>query len=135
MPVFNHYPLQKTIYQTLTGNGTLMALINGVFDRPPQGTPMPYITIGESHSQDWSSKTTSGVEHLLTIHVWSREGGRKEAALIMESIHTLLHQANLTVEGHSLVLIRYISSDITLENDGYTYHGNIRFRALLEASI
>jgi len=133
MSTFSHLPLQKAIYQTLTNDATLMALVVGVFDRPPQGTAFPYITLGESAGSDWSTKTTTGMEQNVTLHVWSREGGRAEAASIMERIHTLLHQAPLSVTGQTLVSIRFSASNILLENDGWTYQGVMTFQAFLQA--
>lgn len=133
MAHFSHYPLQAALYQALTGNSTLMSQITGVYDRPPQGTTYPYVTIGGMTGSDWSTKTTTGMEYTITLHVWSRAGGRKEAAQIMESLHTILHQANLTVSGQTLVMIRFIESAISLESDGVTYCGNITFKAFLEA--
>lgn len=129
---FNHFPLQKAIYQALTADAALMGLVTNVYDRPPQNSAFPYVTLGDATARDWSSKTTTGVEHTIALRVWGREGGRKEASLIMERIHTLLHQANLSVTGHTLVMIRFVSSDITLENDGWTYQGAMRFQALLQ---
>lgn len=134
MPNFSHSPLQQTIYTALTADSTLMALVAGIFDRPPQGTAFPYITLGESTGSDWSSKTTTGMEHQVTLHIWSREGGRKQAASIMERVHTLLHDANLTVTGHTLVMMRFMTSRIVLESDGWTYHGEMCFRVLLQAN-
>ena len=52
----------------------------------------------------------------------------------MERLHALLHQASLSVTGQALVLMRFTGSAITLENDGWTYHGTMQFRALLQAS-
>ena len=115
MANFSHYPLQQAIYQTLTADSTLMALITGVFDRPPQGTAFPYVTIGESSGSDWSSKTTTGMEHNFILHIWSREGGRKQTAQIMERLHTLLHQVILTVTGQTMILMRFAASSILLE--------------------
>ena len=134
MAIFSHYPLQKSIYETLTSDTTLMALVSGVFDRTPQGTAFPYVMLGESAGSDWSTKTTNGMEQNVILHVWSRQGGRTEAANIMARIHTLLHHANLNVDGQTLVLIQFTGSNITLENDGFTYQGIMRFQALLEAS-
>ena len=111
-----------------------MALLTGVCDRPPQGTAFPYITLGESAGADWSSKTTTGMEHHVALHVWSREGGRKQAASVMDLVHTLLHDASLSVTGQTLVMIRFTGSSIVLENDGWTYHGEMHFRALLQAN-
>ena len=133
MPIFNHHPLHKAIYQKLSEDVPLTELITGVFDRSPQGQAYPYITVGESSASDWSTLTTSGVEHRIAVHVWSREGGRRQAELIMERVHALLHDGSLTIEGHSLVLMRFLSSGISLESDGWTYQGTMRFRALVES--
>ena len=134
MAKFSHYPLQSSIYNALVGNSALMALITGVYDRPPQGTPYPYVTLGEMSGIDWSTKTTTGMEYSITLHTWSRQGGRKEAATIMESLHTILHQASLTVTGQTLVMIRFAASEIRMEDDGATYHGIMKFNAFLEAN-
>ncbi|MFW0776993.1 MAG: DUF3168 domain-containing protein [Rickettsiales bacterium] len=133
MTNFSHHALHKAIYQKLTEDATLINAVNGVFDLVPQGQEYPYITIGESTTSDWSTNTTTGTEHLLTIHVWSREGGKKETELLMERIHTLLHDGSLTIDDQTLVLSRFQSSSIELEGDGWTNHGRMRFRMLLEA--
>ena len=134
MANFSHYPLQSAIYSALTGDATLMALITGVFDRPPQGTAFPYITLGESFGRDLSTLATVGMEHHFTLHVWSREGGRKQAAQIMERLHTLLHQVILTVTGQTMVTMSFVSSTIMLEDDGWTYHGEMQFHTVLQAN-
>ena len=134
MAHFSHYPLQSAIYQALTANSTLMALVSGVYDRTPQNTAYPYVTLGAMTGVDWSTKTTTGMEYSVTLHTWSRQGGRKEAAKIMESLHTILHQASLSVTGQTLVMIRFSSSEIVIENDGCTYQGIMKFTAFLEAN-
>jgi hypothetical protein len=134
MTNFSHHLLQSSIYQLLVNDAALGALIEGVYDRPVQGTEFPYLTLGESIGADWSTKTTRGMEHTFTIHAWSRDGGRKQASSIMERIHTLIHQADLAVSGQTTVVVRFISSAIELESDGWTYHGIMRFQALLEAN-
>ena len=134
MTNFSYYTLQQSVYQLLSGDSTLLSMVSAVYDRPPQGSAYPYVTIGESTISDWSTKTTTGTEQILTLHVWSRNGCRKEAALIMERVYNLLHQASMSVTGQTLVQIRFVSGDILLENDGYTYQGIIRFRAFLESA-
>lgn len=134
MSNFSHYSFQQAVYQVLTGDSTLSALIDAVYDRAPQGSPFPYITLGEMDISDWSTKTSTGTEILLNIHIWSRSGGRKETADISDRVYRLLHQASLSVSGQVLVQIRYLSSDIHLEDDGITYQGVMRFRSLLEAT-
>lgn len=130
---FSHYPLHKAIYDTLVNDGALMGMITGVFDRAEQEQVYPYIVIGESAVTDWSTSTTTGTEHRFRINVWSREGGKRETELVMERVYILLHDVALNVGGHNLISIRFLSSDITLESDGWTYAGGMRYRVLLEA--
>lgn len=134
MASFSHYALQKALYQKLTGNTPLMAVVTGIFDRAAQGTAFPYITIGDAVIHDWSTKSATGTQQLVEIHIWSREGGRKQAAEIMDMVYGLLHNGSLTVEAQALVMIRFVSSNLQLESDGWTYHGAMRLRVLLEAA-
>ena len=133
MTAFSQLSIQTAIYQALTDDSALMEQVTGIFDRPPQGSAFPYVTIGESVANDWSTKTTSGSEQVFSLHVWSREGGRKETATLMDRLYELLHLGDLNVEEHTLVLLHFVSSGLTLENDGWTYHGIMKFRALLQA--
>ncbi len=109
-----------------------MAAVNGVFDKTVQSTPFPYITFGKSSSSDWSSKTTQGGQCNISIHIWSREGGRKEAASIMERVYILLHDTHPSVSGYEVVMLRFADSKIELGNDGWTYQAVISFKALLQ---
>ena len=134
MADFSHFALQKAIYETLTADSTLMALVEGIYDRVPQDCAFPYISIGEAKIADWSTKTTTGTEQLISLYVCSREGGRKQAATIMERIHTLLHNASPAVDGQALISLRFVGSSIELESDGWTYRGMVQLRALLETN-
>ena len=133
MTAFSQSSLQRAVYQKLTGDSALMQQVTGIHDRPPQGSEFPYVTIGESTASDWSTKTTTGTTQVIALHIWSREGGRQQAADIMERLYLLLHQGNLDVDGHALTSIQFVSSALVLEQDGWTYHGTMKFKALLQA--
>ncbi len=132
MAAIGHQALQKSIYEKLTEDSELLALISGVFDHVVEGAQMPYVVIGDIQSRDWSSKSTSGSQMLTTLHVFSRGYGRKQASLIMDRIYELLHKGTLTLEGFALVAMRFEFGDVLLEADGITYHGLLRFRAFME---
>jgi hypothetical protein len=133
MPVFSHFALQKALYQQLTDDAPLMALITDVYDNVPENAGFPYVIIGDMAGADWSSKTTCGMDFSVNIYVFSREGGRKETSEIMEHVYQLLHEADLDVEDQALVMLRFVSSVITRESDGRTCRGMLRFKALLQA--
>lgn len=134
MPNLAHFSLQKALYLRLSGDSSLAALVSGVYERVPQDAVFPYISIAPLVGKDWSTKTTRGMEFEVQVNVWSREGGQKQAATIMEQILSLLHDASFTVENNTLVLSRLTDSTIEQQSDGWTYAGKMQFRMLLENS-
>lgn len=134
MSGFSQQELQKRLYETLTADTTLMALISGVYDQVNPTANFPFVVIGEGESRDRSTKTTTGAEVNFTLYVYSREGGRKQTLTILERLHALLHQASLALTGHTLVLMRFIASDTALLSDGLTTRGTARFRAITQSN-
>ena len=132
MAAFNSNILQQTIFIPLNGDATLGALITGVYNHVPADTPLPYIVLGKTTYQDYSTVTTNQFETHFTLHIFSREAGNKEGQEIMERVHTLLHDTNPAMTGYTLVNLRFVSSDIQLEDDGVTYHATMRLRAVVE---
>ncbi len=132
-----NWELQKSLYGVLVGDSTLTMLLSGpkIYDDVPQGTSFPYVTIGESTVRDWSTGSDDGLEHILTLHVWSRSRGRKQVHEIMDAMADKLHDADLPVAGHRLVNFRHELSEARRENDGETYHGIVRYRAVTEPVI
>lgn len=128
MSGFGVLAVQQAIYHKLNNDSTLSALIMGVFDRVPEGTAFPYVTVGEADCRDWSSMTTHGLECEITLGIYSRGGGRKQPLEIMERIYTLLHEGSLSISGHALVQSRFERSEVELLGDGLTYRGRMRLR-------
>jgi hypothetical protein len=129
------WPLQKAIFAALSADTTLAALIGDpprVYDDPPGVATLPFVQIGDGTEADWSTATGEGAEHQLTIHVWSRAGGRMEAREILSAIYDVLHNAALTLESNHLVNLRFALSQVWRESDGETYHGMVRYRAVTE---
>lgn len=127
--------LQKAVYAKLSADAALIALLGDpprIHDDVPAGTILPYVQIGDSTEADWSTASDLGSEHQLTIHAWSRSGGRMEARAILSAIHGALHDAPLAVENNRLVNLRFVLSQVLRETDGETYHGIARYRAVTE---
>ncbi len=128
------WALQRGVYQTLAADVSLIALLGGprIYDKPPQAAAFPYLSIGQSVVQDWSTGTEDGAEHLLTLHVWSRANGKKQVFELMAAIETALHDRAIALGDHHLVNLRHEFSDARLDVDGETMHGIVRFRAVTE---
>lgn len=126
--------LRAAIHGALKADTPLAALLGGgkIYDEPPREAAPPYVTLGESVLTDGSTSTEPGDEHALTLHVWSRQGGHREAHLITGAVLDALAGAPLTLDGHHLSNLRFIAADVRRQPDGRTYHGIIRLRALTE---
>jgi hypothetical protein len=128
------WALQQSIFTKLTADATLLALLGGprVYDDAPQASAFPYLTFGHSLVRDWSTGSEDGSEHVVTLHVWSQNKGKKEAHAIMGAVRTALHDQPLTLSGHRLINLRHEFSEARREPDGDTTHGIVRYRAVTE---
>jgi hypothetical protein len=128
------WALQQSVFARLSADAPLVALLGAprVFDDVPQATDFPYLTFGQSTVRDWSTGSEDGSEHILTLHVWSRERGKRQAQEIMGAVRTALHDQTLTLSGHRLINLRHEFSEARRDPDGEAIHGIARFRAVTE---
>lgn len=132
------YPVQKMIYDTLTGDAQLMSRVTGVFDFVPDNFDYPYVVIGRFNAGPFDTYVRMGQTLNPIIHVWSRREfpnqyqGMKQAELIMDDILRLLALQTIAIDDWYDVGIWFDYSDLMVEPDGITQHGIIRFRMLVQ---
>lgn len=126
--------LRAVLFTALKNDTPLAALLGGarIYDEPPREAAFPYVTLGEATLADRSTSTEGGDEHGVTLHVWSRHGGHREAHEIAGALLEALIDAPLAPNGHRLANLRFITADVRREPDGRTYHGIVRLRAYTE---
>lgn len=126
--------LQKAVRDALETDAALVSVLGGAhfYDDVPPGAAFPYVTFGRSAVYDWSTDTESGREHLLTVHVWSRAGGKKETLEIMAAIEVVLATPSLAMEANRLVNLALEYAEARHEPDNDGYHGILRYRAVTE---
>ena len=126
--------LQKAVVATLVADAGVGALVGDrIYDAPPRDAAFPYLTIGGLRVDDWSTGSEDGAEHRVTLHVWSRERGKRECYEVLEAVEAALHDAALVLEDHALVNLRFAFAEVDRERDGVTYRATARFRAVTEA--
>lgn len=126
--------LRKAIHAALSADGPLLALLGGarIHDVPPRDAAFPFVALGEAVVSDWSTATEAGTEHALTLHAFSRSGGRAEAFALAAALQEALHDAPLALQGHALANLRATTAEVVREKDGRTFHALVRFRAVTE---
>ena len=129
--------LQKGLYQVLSNAPSVTGLLGGarIYDDVPQRAAFPYVTFGHTESRDWGTGTEDGQEHVLTLHVWSRAGGKRQTHEILGVLRSLLHDQAVPLNEHHLINLRHEFTDARRDPDGATYHGIIRYRAVTEPAI
>lgn len=121
--------LQKAIFTHLAEDAGLIALVGArIHDNAPGDAVFPFLVLGENDTRNWPG----GMEHRLALHCFSRSGGRMEAKSILGAVHVALDDKSLTLEGHTLINLRFLDSTTRREADGTTWRGTIRFRAITE---
>ena len=125
------FQLQTAIYAALNVSAITTTLACGVYDEVIEGNTYPFISLGEETTIDYSTMTAVGSETTINIHIWSQYKGSKQTKEIMDKIHDLLHDIDLTVTGFNLINLRFEYSDIMRDTDGVTRHGVMRFRAII----
>lgn len=103
-----------------------------IYDEPPRDALFPYATLGRVETEPAESAGSGALEHALTLHVWSRYGGRAEALDAIGALREALHDAPLALDGRKLVILFATFCDVFRAGDGRTTHGVIRFRAITE---
>ncbi len=126
--------LRAAIRTALVADATLVALLGGqsVYDDVPRGARPPYIVLAEHAARDESTGTETGEEHQVTLHVWSRQGGLKQALEIAEAATAALLGASLAPAGHRLVNFAWLATESRREPDGRHRFLTLRFRAVTE---
>jgi Protein of unknown function (DUF3168) len=126
--------LQKALILRLSADAALTGQLGGskIYDHPAAGAKLPYVSLGQTVAYDWSTASEAGHEHLVTIHVWSRAGGRIEAHEIMEKIRLRLDGFGAELLNHRLVLLRLEFEEARFDAGEDGYHGTMRYRALTE---
>lgn len=129
-------PIQIAVFTRLTAQLTDV----NVWDHSPSqpdGLPesgFPYVMLGDDTSSAWDTDDSLGASCTITLHVWSRYAGKKEAKTIIGQIYTALHRqaANLTAAGYTFIDCLHEFSEVIDEIDGKTRHGVTRYRLTVE---
>lgn len=127
--------LQAAIHARLLADPACKAALGDpvrLFDRTPATAAFPFAVHHRIETRANDASLQDGAEHAVTLHVFSRHGGALEARAAIEAIRASLHRAALTLAGHRLVLLLATFSDVLRIDDGRTFQGVLRLKAVTE---
>jgi hypothetical protein len=129
-------PLRAAIQAHLAGHAGLTTAIGAdrVFDEAPRAASGVYVVHGEVEAQDWSTGSDAGCEQDLGLVVWAGQSSSARQALEAAAIIAdALHDAELELEGHRLINLRWRSSRLARDARTGLSLVTIRLRAVTEA--
>jgi hypothetical protein len=104
-----------------------------VFDAAPNGAAYPYLAAGRAVSEPRDALDADLIEHRLTLHLWTRDTGRRETIVMLGIIRAVLHETDMTLDGgYELVSCRAVYADVFGAQDNRLAHGVLRIRALIQ---
>jgi len=100
-----------------------------LYDHVPEDPVYPYLTYGPQRSADVSGDNLQLTAHNMTLHLWSRYGGRAEIMALTNAVSEVLENGNWQLSEGKLINANVIFTDNFRAPDGRTLHGVIRFNA------
>lgn len=128
--------VQTAVFQLLAGDGALGALVGGVYDAPPPGTPQgSYVILGEDEAIDRGDGTGPGAEHRMTISVVTDAEGFLGAKQAAARISNLLTWAQPGLATGRVVAIWFQDARARRLEGGTLRRIDLRFRVRVEGAV
>lgn len=133
--------LQTLIYQRLVADTAVHALIaDRIYDHPPSSAPgvsptrvYPDASFGPSAAVNADAECITGMDEVVQIDVWARDGGRlRTAKAIVGAIKKSLHEYEADLTEHGLIEMRVVLTRVFQDPDGLTAHGIVQVECLLQ---
>lgn len=126
--------LQAAIYQRLTGDSTLGALVGGaIYDSaPPGATTGTYVSLGPEDVRDASDQVGRGALHEFVVSVVTDEAGFQNAKMVAAAISDALSGATLAMARGRLVGLWFLKARARRVEKADTRRIDLTFRARVE---
>lgn len=105
-----------------------------IYDDNPEQPVYPYIVWGITTTKDWKDKCDPGSDFSLTLDFWSQYPGSLEIARMMDNALRVLTASyfDLRPSGFYVVQTDLEQNDRIVDMDGYTKHGIMKFKYLVQ---
>ncbi len=126
--------LQEAVYQKLTGDAALSALVGGaIYDALPEGSlPATYVALGPEEVRERGDGTAGGAWHRFTVSVVTAEAGFHAAKQVAAAIGDALLGADLTLTRGHLAALNFDRARARREGTGALRRIDLTFRARID---
>lgn len=126
--------LRKAIRARLLSSPPFVAALGGqkLFEEAPRDIEPPYALFADARMRDWSAEASRGAEQFQTLAVVSTQRGMGAVLDLAQQIVDLLDEAALSLDGHVLIDLRFMSMETKRDQSGRFARVAILFRATTE---
>ncbi|MCI2393418.1 DUF3168 domain-containing protein [Aliiroseovarius sediminis] len=126
--------LQQAIYQRLTADLELSALVSGaIYDAVPAGIITgTYVSLGPEDVRERSDMTGHGAVHEVTINVITDAAGFQGAKRVAAAVSDALLDAPMTLERGTLVYLNFHRARARRVEDADVRRIDLKFRARVQ---
>lgn len=122
--------ISKSVHAVLSADVAIQAVLGNpprLYDMAPEDPVFPYLTYGPIRSEDISGDGAIINTHIMTLHIWSRYGGRAQVMEALNAVTQALEGAALALQSITLVRAQILYTDIFRAPNGQTLHGLLRY--------
>lgn len=125
--------LQRAVFERLTGDAALGALVQGaVFDAVPQAAPDLFVAIGPERVDARSDGSGAGAMHDLQVSIVTKRNGYSAAKAAAGAVSDALAGAELPLERGRVVSVRFLRARARRDEGEGTRRIDLVFRARLD---
>lgn len=129
------WQVQQALYEVLSIDASLSAIVNGVYSNVPQNQDFPYVQIGSFEANEITQKAREVVKITYDIIAFSQRNSLEEILNITSVVKNILNEPNFTMNDYNLIRIDHIKSDIDSLSDGMTWISKISFEIVVQEKI
>ena len=132
------WPLQTGIYNMVCQSPDCAQHLNGrIFDSTPpsQGAPVPndvYMTFGDEDVTDWSTGTTVGAVHVITISIYAPRHGFSDAKQAASAVSDSILSGQLALTRGTVVNARFVDAKTRRDERDSLRRIDMRFRITVQ---
>lgn len=126
-------PIQRAMYAVAVADQTLSDLVGGrVFDEVPEKPALPFVVLGDAEETPSNTHDCFGSSTVVTFHVWSDYRGTLEGNTIAGRLIELFDHQPLTVDGHTVIVVRHKANQPMRDSDPRIRHVPVRMQVVTE---
>lgn len=103
-----------------------------VYDKVPQGSAYPYVTVARQVRQPDEAIEDRRYEVFIYLQIWSRAGGQFEVLQTLETLRATLHLQRLSLATGAMLRGWLIRAETSRDSDNQTFGGQATLRVLAD---